>query len=156
LRQTEPRKLTALLRGELDWVVMKCLEKNRERRYETAAALAGDIRRYLADEAVEARPPSVTYRFSKFLRRNKGPVLAASIVLLVLIGGIIGTTFGMFQAFRARADEAKQRGLAQENEAKAIAAAKAEKKAKELEAEQRAKAEHARDRTRQAFDAMTS
>ena len=57
LRHTEPRKLMALLRGELDWVVMKCLEKHRERRYETASGLARDIQRYLADEAVEARPP---------------------------------------------------------------------------------------------------
>ena len=84
LRQTEPRKLMALLRGELDWVVMKCLEKHRERRYETANALARDIQRYLADEAVEARPPSAGYRFSKFLHRHRGPVLAASLVLLAL------------------------------------------------------------------------
>ena len=67
----------ALLRGELDWVVMKCLEKQRERRYETANGLARDIQRYLADEAVEARPPSAGYRLGKFLKRNKGPVLAA-------------------------------------------------------------------------------
>ncbi len=95
LRQTEPRKLMALLRGELDWVVMKCLEKHRERRYETANGLARDIQRYLADEAVEARPPSAGYRFSKFLRRHRGPVLAASLVLLALVGGIVGTTFGI-------------------------------------------------------------
>ena len=74
LRQTEPRKLMALLRGELDWVVMKCLEKQRDRRYETANGLARDIQRYLADEAVEARPPSAGYRLGKFLKRNKGPV----------------------------------------------------------------------------------
>ena len=72
LRQTEPRKLMALLRGELDWVVMKCLEKQRERRYETANGLARDIQRYLADEAVEARPPSAGYRLGKFLKRHKG------------------------------------------------------------------------------------
>ena len=72
LRQTEPRKLMALLRGELDWVVMKCLEKHRERRYETAERLARDIQRYLADEAVEARPPSAGYRFSKFLQVGTG------------------------------------------------------------------------------------
>ena len=156
LRQIEPRKLTALLRGELDWVVMKCLEKHRERRYETASALARDIERYLADEAVEARPPSAGYRIRKFLRRNKGPVVAASVVLVVLVGGIFGTTFGMLRADRARANEAKQRGIAEANEAKALAAAEAERKAKEREAEQRAKAEKARDRTRQALDAMTS
>ena len=65
LRQTEPRKLMALLRGELDWVVMKCLEKQRDRRYETANGLARDIQRYLADEAVEARPPSAGYRLQQ-------------------------------------------------------------------------------------------
>jgi eukaryotic-like serine/threonine-protein kinase len=61
LRQTGPRKLAALLRGELDWVVMKCLEKQRDRRYETANGLARDIQRYLVDEPVEARPPSMGY-----------------------------------------------------------------------------------------------
>ena len=88
LRQTEPRKLMRLLRGELDWVVMKCLEKHRERRYETASGLARDIERYLADEAVEARPPSARYRFSKFVRRHKGQVIAASLVLVAVLGGL--------------------------------------------------------------------
>ena len=88
LRQTEPRKLMKLLRGELDWVVMKCLEKHRERRYETASGLARDIQRYLADEAVEARPPSAGYRISKFVRRHKGQVIAASLVLLAVLGGL--------------------------------------------------------------------
>jgi serine/threonine protein kinase len=135
LRQIEPRKLTALLRGELDWVVMKCLEKHRERRYETANALARDIQRYIADEAVEARPPSAGYRFSKFLHRNKGPVLAASVVVLALVGGIVGTSLGMLRAEQRRV-EAEQ--------------------ARSREAEQRAKAEKARDRTGQALDSMTS
>ena len=63
----------ALLRGELDWVVMKCLEKRRERRYETANGLARDVQRYLADEAVEARPPSAGYRLGKFLEAQQGP-----------------------------------------------------------------------------------
>ena len=108
LRQIEPRRLMALLRGELDWVVMKCLEKHRDRRYETANALARDIQRYLADEAVEARPPSAGYRFGKFLKRNKGPVVAASLLLLALLLGIAGTTFGLIRADRARAAEARR------------------------------------------------
>ncbi len=95
MRQTEPRKLMTMLRGELDWVVMKCLEKHRERRYETANALARDVQRYLADEAVEAKPPSAGYRFQKFVSRNKGQVIAASVVLLTLFGGIIGTSIGL-------------------------------------------------------------
>jgi serine/threonine protein kinase/tetratricopeptide (TPR) repeat protein len=89
LRQIEPRRLMALLRGELDWVVMKCLEKHRERRYETAISLARDVQHYLADEPVEARPPSVGYRFSKFVRRHKGQVIAASLVSLALLGGLV-------------------------------------------------------------------
>jgi serine/threonine protein kinase/tetratricopeptide (TPR) repeat protein len=101
LRQTEPRRLLALLRGELDWVVMKCLEKQRDCRYETANGLARDIQRYLADEPVEARPPSAAYQLGKFLRRNKGPVLAASVVLLALLLGMTGTTWGLIRAARA-------------------------------------------------------
>jgi serine/threonine protein kinase/Flp pilus assembly protein TadD len=127
-RQTEPKKLAALVRGELDWIVMKALEKDRGRRYETANGFAQDVQRYLAGEPVLAAPPSATYRLRKLVRRNRGPVLAAALVLLALVAGIVGTTFGMF-----RADEARGR-----------------------EAEQRAKAERARDRTRQALDAMTS
>ena len=89
-RGMEPAKLTRLVRGELDWIVMKALEKNRSRRYETANGLARDLQRHLADEVVEARPPSAGYRFRKFVRRNRGRVVASSLVLLVLGGGIIG------------------------------------------------------------------
>jgi tetratricopeptide (TPR) repeat protein len=135
LRQTEPKRLMALLRGELDWIVMKCLEKKRDRRYETVNALAREIQRYLADEPVEARPPTAGYRLGKFLRRNKGPVLAASLLLLTLVGGIAGTTLGMLRAERLRGEAEEARGH---------------------EADQRARAEKARDRTRQALDAMTS
>jgi tetratricopeptide (TPR) repeat protein len=102
-RGTEPAKLTKLVRGELDWIVMKALEKDRSRRYETANGFAADVQRYLADEAVQACPPSVGYRLKKFVRRNKGPVLAASLVLLALVAGVIGTTWGMVEA-RRRAD----------------------------------------------------
>jgi len=76
-RGTEPAKLTKLVRGELDWIVMKALEKDRNRRYETANGFAMDVQRYLADEPVQACPPSAWYRLRKFVRRNKGPVLAA-------------------------------------------------------------------------------
>ena len=70
-RKTEPGKLSALVRGDLDWIVMKALEKDRARRYETASAFAADVRRFLSDEPVEARPPSAWYRFGKLARRNK-------------------------------------------------------------------------------------
>src|SRR5438046_4324944 len=94
-RHMEPAKLTKLVRGELDWIVMKTLEKDRNRRYETAKDFAIDVQRYLADEPVQACPPSSAYRLRKFVRRNKGPVLAAFLVALALVGGIIGTTWGM-------------------------------------------------------------
>ena len=70
-RGTEPAKLTRLVRGELDWIVMKALEKDRNRRYETANGFALDVQRYLADEPVQACPPSLGYRLRKFARRNK-------------------------------------------------------------------------------------
>src|SRR4051812_4540973 len=76
-RQTEPAKLSRLMRGELDWIVLKTLEKDRNRRYETASGFVADVHRYLADEPVQACPPSARYRLKKFLRRNKGPVMAA-------------------------------------------------------------------------------
>jgi WD40 repeat protein/serine/threonine protein kinase len=103
-RGTEPDKLAQLLRGELDWIVMKALEKDRNRRYETAAGLARDVDRYLQDELVEARPPSVGYRLRKLVKRHRGPVLAAALVLLALVGGIAGTTWGLFEAQRQRDD----------------------------------------------------
>ena len=125
--KTESKKLLSLLQGELDWVVMKCLEKSRERRYETADALARDVARYLADEPVEARPPSTSYRMGKFLQRNKGPVVAAGIVVLSLIGGIVGTAIGLVRATHAEgisrqaavnADTARQAAEKNERDAK--------------------------------------
>ena len=110
-RGTEPAKLTKLVRGELDWIVMKALEKDRNRRYETANGFAADVQRYLADEAVLACPPSAGYRLRKFVRRNRAPVLAAVIIFLLLVGGIIGTTVGLVQAKRAK--EAAVKRLAQ-------------------------------------------
>jgi serine/threonine protein kinase/tetratricopeptide (TPR) repeat protein len=100
-RHTEPAKLTRLVRGELDWIVMKALDKDRNRRYETANGFAADVQRYLADEAVQACPPSAAYRVRKFVRRNKGPVLAAGIFALLLVAGIIGTTTGLVRALAA-------------------------------------------------------
>src|SRR5262249_3112327 len=80
-RGAGPGKLTGWGRGDLDWIVMKALEKDRGRRYETANGLAMDIHRYLADEPVQACPPSAGYRLRKFVRRNKGAVTAISLVL---------------------------------------------------------------------------
>src|SRR5436190_7358990 len=84
-RHTESAKLAKLVRGELDWIVMKALEKDRNRRYESASALSQDVERYLADEPVQACPPSPGYRLRKFARRNKGPVLALTAIFLLLV-----------------------------------------------------------------------
>jgi serine/threonine protein kinase len=107
-RHLEPNKLTRLVQGELDWIAMKCLEKEQARRYETANQLAQDLQRFLADEPVQAGPPSATYRMKKFLRRNRGPVIAAGLVFLALLAGIIGTSIGLVSAERAREAEARQ------------------------------------------------
>jgi serine/threonine protein kinase len=115
-RKLEPSRLTRLVAGDLDWVVMKCLEKERSRRYETASALALDLQRYLANEPVLAGPPSVAYRLRKFVRRHRGPVVAGVLLLLCLLGGAAGTTVGMFQARQAQREEAEQRRIAEKNE----------------------------------------
>jgi serine/threonine protein kinase len=109
-RESDPRALSRLLRGELDWIVMKALEKDRGRRYETANGFAMDIQRYLANEPVLACPPSAGYRLRKFVRRNKGPVLAASLLVVVLVAGIIGTTWGMLRAKAAEAEAVHEAG----------------------------------------------
>jgi serine/threonine protein kinase len=120
-RKLEPAKLARLVRGDLDWIVMKCLEKERARRYETANGLAMDLQRYLVDEPVLAGPPSARYRLSKFLRRNRRGVMAASIVFLALFVGLGGTIWGLFEARRQRdrALSAEAIALEQEGLAKA-------------------------------------
>ncbi len=87
-RKTEPARLSKLIRGELDWIVMKALEKDRTRRYETALTFARDVQRYLAGEAVAASPPSKTYQLLKFARKNRGFLITASL----FIGMLLATT----------------------------------------------------------------
>jgi serine/threonine protein kinase len=107
-RRTEPAQLGRLVRGDLDWIVMKALEKDRGRRYETANGLALDLQRYLADEPVHAGPPSARYRLRKFVRRNKGPVLAVVTVALALVAGIVGTAWQAVRADQARQAEVRR------------------------------------------------
>jgi tetratricopeptide (TPR) repeat protein len=94
-RRLDPAKLATSLRRDLDWIVMKALDKDRNRRYSTAGALAQDVTRFLSDEPVEARPPSTWYRFSKFARRNK---VAISTALMVAAALILGTALSVWQA----------------------------------------------------------
>jgi serine/threonine protein kinase/tetratricopeptide (TPR) repeat protein len=101
-RRTDFRTLFREVRGDLDWIVMKCLEKDRTRRYETANGLAMDLRRHLDHEPVSARPPTTTYRFAKMVRRHKAAVAAALAIVLSLVLGIAATTLA---TIRARAAE---------------------------------------------------
>jgi WD40 repeat protein/serine/threonine protein kinase len=118
-RQTEPAKLTRLVRGELDWIVMKALEKDRGRRYETANGLARDLERYLADEPVEAGPPSAGYRLRKYARKHRRLLAtAAAFALLLLLAAALST----WEAVWATQAEA----LARSEEHKARMAAQAE------------------------------
>jgi serine/threonine-protein kinase len=103
---TEPKRLGAVLRGDLDWIVMKALAKERQRRYDSASGLAQDVERYLAHEPVSAGPPSLAYRARKFVRRNRAGVAAAVLIFAALIAGIVGTTAGLLQA-RAAQGEAR-------------------------------------------------
>jgi serine/threonine protein kinase/Leucine-rich repeat (LRR) protein len=124
-RHTEPAKLPAALRGDIDWIVMKCLEKDRKRRYDTANGLALDLQRHLRNEVVIACPPTTAYLLSKLIRRNKlafaaGTAIAASLV--------VGIGVSMWQAFRAdhestRARSAEQRAVATLDELRATAPA---------------------------------
>jgi len=102
-RRTDSRTFLRALRGDLDWIVMKALEKERSRRYAAASELAADIRRFLAHEPVVARPPGNVYRMGKFVRRHRLGVASAGLVTVALIAGIVGTTVGMLRATRAEA-----------------------------------------------------
>ncbi len=111
-RRLEPAQLGATVRGELDWIVMKALEKDRQRRYETANGLALDIRRYLEGEPVVAAPPSTAYRARKFVRRHKGVVLSAAAIAAALSIGLVAF------AWQARiAGRERDRAVAAEAEA---------------------------------------
>ena len=127
-RQTEPAKLAKLVHGELDWIVMKALEKDRGRRYQTANSFAHDIQRFLADEPVEASPPSTSYRLRKFLRRNKSQVAAVSFLVLALVAGIV---FGLWHN---RQLDRKNRDLLAANEAERQARQDAERREAETKA----------------------
>ena len=110
---------------------MKTLDKDRNRRYETANAFAADVQSYLNDETVQACPPSTRYRLRKFARRNRGPVSAAVAVVLTLLCGMAGTTWGLVRAERAHQAEAERAREERHAKEQALAAATAEKKAKD-------------------------
>jgi serine/threonine protein kinase/lipopolysaccharide biosynthesis regulator YciM len=122
-RGVEPARLSRLVRGDLDWIVMKALSKERERRYASAVGLADDLEHYLQHEPVSAGPPTAAYKLRKFVRRNRIQVSAAALVLLALLLGVVGTTLVLIEARR--------------QERIAVAEAKAREAARLAEAEQR-------------------
>jgi serine/threonine protein kinase/tetratricopeptide (TPR) repeat protein len=108
-RQAQPPKLIHLVRGDLDWIVMKCLEKDRTRRYDTANGLAMDLQRHLNNEPVLASPPGAGYKIQKFVRRHRVGVVAGGFVLLALVAGIIGTSLGLVAAVRQKQETERQK-----------------------------------------------
>jgi serine/threonine protein kinase/tetratricopeptide (TPR) repeat protein len=140
-RHMEPAQLTKLVRGELDWIVMKALEKDRTRRYQTANGLARDLERYLADEPVEACPPSAAYRLRKLARKHRRLLAASGAFLGLLVLAVIGLGIGLVAVSRER-----QRTT----EALAQVTAEQQKTEAALDAERRAKGQ-----ARGALDALT-
>jgi serine/threonine protein kinase len=121
-RRIDPDHFAQLLRGDLDWIVMKALEKDRTRRYETASGLARDVEHYLHDEPVEAHSPSALYRFRKFARRNRMAITTAGLVTIALISGTVVSTWQAIRATRAervaeaeRNETERQRAAAEEH-----------------------------------------
>src|SRR5581483_9163077 len=115
-RRTEPAKLGRVIRGELDWIVMKALEKDRTRRYETANGLARDLEHYLTDEPVEACPPTTAYRLKKLARKHKKALFTSSAIALILV---LAAAASMFLAMRAR--QAREEALEAERSARKAA-----------------------------------
>src|SRR6185503_18073298 len=118
-RQTDVEKLVHQLQGDLDWIVMTCLEKDRTRRYETANGLAADLQRHLPKEPVSARPPSAGYKLQKAWQRNKVVFTAGAVVAVALVAGIGISTWQAIRATRATKGEFEQRVAAQTAQTKA-------------------------------------
>jgi serine/threonine protein kinase len=159
-RGTSAGNLSGVVRGELDWIVMKCLEKERSRRYETASGLAQDIEHFLQDEPVQACPPSTGYRVRKFVRRHRGQVFGASLVLLSLVAGMVGTSWGFVRAEQRRIDadtarEAEELRADGERRAKVEAEAARQAETERADEERRAKlaAEDAKTKALAALEA---
>ncbi|HWA24767.1 MAG TPA: serine/threonine-protein kinase [Lacunisphaera sp.] len=134
LRGAAPPRLSAALRGDLDWIVMRCLDKDRDRRYATAAALAEDVRRHLRQDPVEARPPDPAYRLRKFIARNRAACASAGAIAVTLVAGIVTSTHEAVRATRAEQVAAAQRDAAQAAQ-KAEAAARADAQRRQEQAE---------------------
>jgi serine/threonine protein kinase/tetratricopeptide (TPR) repeat protein len=141
-RRSDPKRLSQLCRGELDWIVMKALEKDRNRRYDTASAFAADVQRYLDDEPVLACPPSAWYRCRKFARRHKRVLITASAFLVLLLASVVGLTIGILalNEERERTQQANANLLNEQAQTKAALTAEGKR----------------RQQAQQALDAMSA
>ena len=140
--RTTMSELHRSLDGELDWIILKAIEKDRNRRYDSPAALASDIQRFMTGQEVVACPPSAIYRFRKFAKRNKVAISTSTIVLASLIIGLVGTSWQAVRASRAEGDALEQARQAQ-------AATEAEISARQAETQARLKAEAAEEKANQ-------
>jgi serine/threonine protein kinase/tetratricopeptide (TPR) repeat protein len=164
-RHSDAKRLGQRMRGDLDWIIMRCLEKDRARRYQSASALAEDIHHYLTDRPVMAKPPTRTYQVKKFIRRNKAAVLAGSAIVAALVVGLTLAAVGFVQARRqaeiarteatraeaARADEALQRERAEQRRIEADQARAAEAAQRKIAEDERNRAEKRRARAETSF-----
>jgi serine/threonine protein kinase/tetratricopeptide (TPR) repeat protein len=164
-RGLDVKQLVRLLSGDLDWIAMKSLEKDRNRRYATPGNFAEDIERYLRREAIAARPPSTAYRMKKFAQRNRVAVLTSAVVAVALVAGSAIATWqavlatraqrealaALAETERARADESVQRERAEANEQKALKAVAAERRANEVAQQNERKAAQQRDLAKARF-----
>ncbi len=123
-RRIDANKLKNILLGELDWIVMKALEKDRTRRYETANGFAEDIHRYLTGDAIKARPPTTGYRVRKYVLKHQGFVVAVALIAVLLVLGMIGTSVGLHQAKIESGNARKAESLAKGETSKSLAAQK--------------------------------
>ena len=168
-RRTDRSHLNSILAGDLDWIVMKALEKDRARRYDSVSGFAADVRRYMSGEPVVARPPSMNYRLRKFVRKNRVGVAAGVAILLTLVGGIIGTSLAVFrarcaeilaekrldEATAARDREMQQRRVAELAKIQAEAETAAKEQSLAAEIRQREYAEAVTEFVEQDFLALT-
>jgi WD40 repeat protein/serine/threonine protein kinase len=152
-RGLDPDKLAGAVRGDLDWIVMRALEKDRNRRYESASSLCHDIERHLSDEPVLARPPSLAYRLQKFARRNRPAVATTAALVFLLFAAVVGTTKGYLRARSAEMlarDEANRARAAENEAADRAAQAQHERDAAKMATEQALLAQqHATESARQ-------
>jgi WD40 repeat protein/serine/threonine protein kinase/tetratricopeptide (TPR) repeat protein len=140
-RHAQPSELRRIVRGDLDWVVMKALEKDRTRRYETANEFAMDIERHLGNEPVVAGPPSTVYRLRKFARRHRTAVASGLLVATAIVVGLVVSTTLYFQAKRAREKESAARIIAEQARKKETAARDLAEQAESIAQQQRKKAQ---------------